>query len=112
MKNNLEIGSRIRNIRENMNLSRYSFSEKVNISEIFLSQIERGEKSLSLNTLINICVNTGCSADYLLFGKTDENTSTQKTIRLLNQLPPEINNIFYDIAGSVKNVYDYSKNKH
>ena len=109
MKNNLEIGSRIRSVRESMNLSRDLFSEKVNISEIFLSQIERGEKSLSLNTLISICINTGCSADYLLFGKFDENTSTQKTIRLLNQLPPEINNIVYDIAGSVKDIYDYSK---
>ncbi len=111
MKNNLEIGSRIRKVREGMNLSRDLFSEKINISEIFLSQIERGEKSLSLNTLISICNNTGCSADYLLFGNSEENPSTQKTIRLLNQLPPEINNIIYDIAGSVKNVYDYSKNK-
>ena len=111
MKNNLEIGSRIRNLRENMNLSRCSFSEKINISEIFLSQIERGEKSLSLNTLISICIHTGCSADYLLFGKTDENPSTQKTLRLLNQLPPDINNIIYDITNSMKNIYDYSKPK-
>lgn len=109
MKNNLEIGNRIRSIRENMNLSRNSFSEKINISEIFLSQIERGEKSLSLNTLISICSNTGCSADYILFGKLEENVTPKKTIRLLNQLPPEVNNIVYDIAGSVKDIYDRSK---
>ena len=42
MKNNLEIGSRIRNIRESMKLSRSAFSEKINISEVFLSQGERG----------------------------------------------------------------------
>ena len=35
MKNNLEIGSRIRSIREGMKLSRNSFSEKLNISEVF-----------------------------------------------------------------------------
>lgn len=111
MKNNLEIGSRIRSVREGMNLNREVFSEKVNISEIFLSQIERGEKSLSLNTLISICNSTGCSADYLLFGKLDENVTAKKTIRLLNQLPPEINNIVYDIAGSVKDIYDKTNSK-
>ncbi len=42
MKDNLEIGSRIRNIRESMKLSRSAFSEKINISEVFLSQVERG----------------------------------------------------------------------
>ena len=54
MKDNLEIGSRIRNIRESMKLSRNTFSEKINISEVFLSQVERGEKSISLKTLINM----------------------------------------------------------
>lgn len=110
MKNNLEIGSRIRSVREGMNLSREAFSEKINISEIFLSQIERGEKSLSLNTLMSICENTGCSSDFLLFGKIDENAVAKKVLRLLNQLPPEVNNIVYDIAGSVKEIYDKSKN--
>ncbi len=111
MKNNLEIGSRIRSVRESMRLNRNSFSERINISEIFLSQIERGEKSLSLNTLISICVNTGCSADYLLFGKIDENSAAKKTIRLLNQLPPEVNSLVYDIAGSVKDIYNISSCK-
>lgn len=112
MKNNLEIGSRIRTIREGMKLSRESFSEKINISEIFLSQIERGEKSLSLNTLISICENTGCSSDFLLFGRIDENAIAKKTLRLLNQLPPEVNNIVYNIADSVKDIYDGSKVNH
>lgn len=112
MKNNLEIGSRIRSVREGMNLSREAFSEKINISEIFLSQIERGEKSLSLNTLMSICENTGCSSDFLLFGRIDEKAISKKILRLLNQLPPEVNNIVYDIAGSVKDIYDNSKVNH
>ena len=109
MKNNLEIGSRIRSVREDMRLSRNLFSEKVNISEIFLSQIERGEKSLSLNTLINICNSTGCSADYILFGNVDKNTNISKTLRVLNQLPPEVGHCVYDIANSVKTIYDSAK---
>ena len=46
--NNIEIGERIRSIRENMLMSREKFSEMVDISEVFLGQIERGECSLSL----------------------------------------------------------------
>lgn len=111
MKNNLEIGGRIRSVREGMKLSRNAFSEKINISEIFLSQIERGEKSLSLNTLIKICEKTGCSADYLLFGKVDNNTPAMKTLHLLSQLPPTVNDIVYNITSSIKSIYDESNKK-
>lgn len=106
MKNNLEIGNRIRNIREEMHLNRDLFSERINISEIFLAQIERGEKSLSLNTLISICSNIGCSADYILFGNIEEKATAKKTLRILNQLPPEVNDMVYNIAGSFKQYHD------
>ena len=109
MKNNLEIGNRIRIVLEDMRLSRDKFSEKIGISEIFLSQIERGEKSLSLNTLINICEITGCNADYILFGEVKDNDVIRKTLRILTPLPPEVCNSVYDIMTSVKQVYE---NKH
>lgn len=44
--NNIEIGNRIRSIRENMFMSREKFSEMIDISEVFLGQIERGEGCL------------------------------------------------------------------
>ncbi len=109
MKDNLEIGSRIRNIRESMQLSRSSFSEKINISEVFLSQIERGEKSISINTLINICDNTGFSADYILFGDTNNSSTSNRIIKLLGQLPPEANYIIYNMTNSLK---DLCEKKH
>ena len=96
MKNNLEIGSRIRDIRESMNLSRSSFSEKINISEVFLSQVERGEKSISLNTLISICNNTGFSSDYILFGNIDNSSASNRITRIVEQLPPQANDIVYE----------------
>ena len=68
MRNDLEIGNRIRGIREGLHMSRNVFSEKVNISESYLAQLELGNKSIGMNTLLAICDYTGCSADYLLFG--------------------------------------------
>lgn len=106
MKNNLEIGSRIRNVRESMNLSRSSFSEKINISEVFLSQVERGEKSISLNTLISICDNTGFSADYILFGNIDNSSTSNRIIRIVEQLPSQANDIVYNLASSLKDLYE------
>ena len=106
MKNNLEIGSRIRSIRENMKLSRCSFSEKLNISEVFLSQVERGEKSISLNTLISICNNTGVSSDYILFGDTSNSSTANRIVKMLNGLPPEASNMVYDMTNSLKELYE------
>ena len=103
MKNNLEIGSRIRNIREGMHLSRSSFSEKINISE---AQIERGEKSISLNTLISICNNTGVSSDYILFGDTSNSSTANRIVKMLNGLPPEASNMVYDMTNSLKELYE------
>lgn len=106
MKNNLEIGSRIRNIREGMHLSRSSFSEKINISEVFLSQVERGEKSISLNTLISICNNTGVSSDYILFGDISNSSTANRIVKMLNGLPPEASNMVYDMTNSLKELYE------
>lgn len=105
MKDNLEIGSRIRNIREGMKLSKSSFSEKVNIFEVFLSKVERGEKSISLNTLISICNNTGVSSDYILFGDTSNSSTANRIVKILNGLPLEANNMVYDMTNSLKELY-------
>ena len=56
--NNIEVGERIRNIREGLDMTRESFSEMIDVSDVFLGQIERGERSLSLKTLCRIITNT------------------------------------------------------
>ena len=60
-------GERLRGIREDMKMNREDFSEKIDITDSFLGQIERGEKSLSAKTLRKIVRYTGVSADYLFF---------------------------------------------
>ena len=67
MKNNLEVGCRIRKVREELRMSRNVFSENLDISESYLAQLELGNKSLGMNTLISLCEYTGYFADYFLF---------------------------------------------
>lgn len=67
-----EIGLRIRNIRENMNLTKEELANMLGISGQFLGMIEKGKNSISIEKLQILCEITHLSADYILFGK-DEN---------------------------------------
>ena len=74
---NITVGARIRTIRENMGYTRERFSD---ISDSFLSDVERGNKSLTTKTLYKICSSTNASADYILLGKS-ETSASQKSKR-------------------------------
>ena len=75
MQEDYKVGERIKQIRENLNMNREKFSEMIDISSVFLGQIERGERSLSIKTLSKIVKFTGTSTDYILFGNDNTNTT-------------------------------------
>ena len=102
MKNTLEVGNRIRNVREELRMSRSVFSEKINISESYLAQLELGNKSIGMNTLISLCEYTGYSSDYFLFGKIGENDLRKRIIRMVNIIPEESLDLVYEIIRSIK----------
>ena len=82
-QDNIDIGERLRGIREGMHMTREEFSERIDITDSFLGQIERGERSLSVKTLRKVVKYTGVSADYLLFGKNSNNETIQKINNIL-----------------------------
>ena len=94
---NALIGERIRQIRENMDLTREKFSEIIDVSEVFLGQIERGERSLSLKTLRKIIFYTGASSDYILFGDIKNNDDISKIIRILDSCSDDLKVYMYDL---------------
>lgn len=65
-----EIGLRIRKEREKLGLSREKFAEIVGLSSYYIGQIERGDRNMSLETLIKICSSLTVSIDYILKGYT------------------------------------------
>lgn len=90
------LGERIRKERLNRGLTQELLAEKANVSVSFMGQIERGERKLSLETLIKIGNALGVSFDYLLQNNDrvnhdavlDElvytlNGRTQKEIRMI-----------------------------
>ena len=95
--NNLEVGERIRSIRENLKMNREMFSEMIDISDVFLGQIERGERSLSIKTLSKIVAFTGSSRDFILFGKNESNTTINKINKILNRSSDTMVSYIYQI---------------
>ena len=101
MQEDYKVGERIREIRKNLNMNREKFSEMIDISSVFLGQIERGERSLSIKTLSKIVKFTGASTDYILFGNNNTNTIIDKINRILNQCSEEGLNLIYEFTCSI-----------
>ena len=97
---NVLVGERIRAIREGFHMSREKFSEMIDISEVFLGQIERGERSLSIKTLKKIVIYTGVSSDYILFGNSENNEYTSKINRILNKCSESTLKYIYELIHS------------
>lgn len=64
---NLDIlGRRIREERQRLNLTQEKLAEDIKISDSYLGQIERGERSITLENLVNLVNRLGVTIDYLL----------------------------------------------
>lgn len=80
MKQNMvkEIGLRIKNIRESMNMSKEKFAKQLGISGQYLGIVEKGNSCLAVDKLQKLCEFTNYSADYILFGQESRITTTTK----------------------------------
>lgn len=86
---NIQIGERIRELREIQNYTRESFAEKVEISAKFLYEIEVGKKNFSAYTLCRIAKALSVSCDYIMFGEEAEHRSAEQIICVLEMLEPK-----------------------
>jgi len=83
--NYVEIGNRIRIEREKFDMTREKLAELLNLSPYFLGQIERGERKMSVSTLINISECLHISIDYLFFEQVNINTNNNVLHSLINK---------------------------
>ena len=86
------LGKRIRAERLKRNLTQSKLAEDLEISDSYMSYIELGTKSLSLDTLIKIAKRFGISIDYLLQDiviSDDENTVEQFRCLIQNKSAKE-----------------------
>ena len=71
---NEDIGVRVRRRREVLGCTREQIAERANISVQFLFDIEKGKKSMTAMTIVNLAEALSVSIDFLLLGaeKNDE----------------------------------------
>ena len=69
------LGERIREERLRLNLTQSQLAEDIDISDTYMGAIERGERSLTLDTLVRLVNRLGVSVDYLLSDSVSDSDS-------------------------------------
>lgn len=80
------LGKRIREERLKLNLTQEKLAEDIGISTAYLGQIERGERSITLDKLIPLVNRLGVTIDFLLSDymvSADEDRSLDRLKQLL-----------------------------
>lgn len=81
----IDIGKRIRDLREQNNWTRDFFSERLQISNMYLCQLEKGQRSSSLPLTIKIAEALGVSLDYLIYGEKSIDVDKNEVIELIDK---------------------------
>ena len=101
-----DVGCRIRGEREKLGLSRERFAEIVGLSSYYIGQIERGDRNMSLETLVKVSSSLNASIDFILKGYTHymENILARESIEdnYKDELDEEIKEILTLLSGSSK----------
>lgn len=79
-----DLGKRIREERQKLNLTQEQLAEYADISTSYMGQIERGERNVTLETLVRITNKLNVSIDYLL--KDSINITSDNSLNQIKQL--------------------------
>lgn len=107
-----EMGKRIKDLRQKQNKTQKFFADLLFISPSYLTLIEKGERTMTLDVLVQIAKICDVSTDYLLFGNiTEINDSNFKTLHRLceNHSPEQIKQALR-LAEYYLHMNDFSEN--
>lgn len=76
------IGSRLAETRRSHKITQEALADMLGVSPKHISHVENATSCLSLKNLIHFCSIFGCSMDYLIFGKQNNEA--------LSKLPDEV----------------------
>lgn len=74
-------GNRIRTLRQQKNLTQEQLAEELSIFYKYVSKIENGNSTASLDLLIDIADYFGVTVDYLLLGRTNTQENLKRQIQ-------------------------------
>lgn len=104
------LGKRIREERLKLHLTQEKLAEEINISTAYLGQIERGERSITLDKLVPLANKLGVTIDFLLEDYLSSNDDT--SINTLRQLFQNKTTREKEMAINIlKLIFSYTDNK-
>lgn len=93
------IGQRIKEKRKEAGLTQEQLAERLGISQVYASQIERGVEEPNLQMLEQICITLDCPLEYLIAGviKGQKDYRECEIESLIEKTPEDIRNKIVDI---------------
>ncbi len=102
------LGERIRAERLRLHLTQAQLAEDVDISDTYMGAIERGERSLTLDTLVRLVNRLGVTVDYLLadsVSDSDDNIMEQLK-QIIDQQPLERKQMAINVLRSIFSYFE------
>ena len=81
-----DMGRRVRNRREAMNMSREDLAEKLGVSTQFVADIEYGNKGVSIRKLYLLCQILDVTADYVLAGNVYSRDEDEEAVKVCEEI--------------------------
>ena len=106
------LGERIREERLKLNLTQAKLAEAVDISDTYMGAIERGERSLTLDTLVRLATRLGVTVDYLLSDSVADNDSNimEQFKQIMDNQPLERKQMAINVLRTMFAYFEQNKN--
>jgi transcriptional regulator with XRE-family HTH domain len=107
------LGKRIREERLRLRLTQAQLAEAIEISDTYMGAIERGERSLTLDTLVRLVNRLGVSVDYLLSDSvSDSDTNIIDQFRqITDNQPLERKQLAINVLRTIFSYFDNNELK-
>ena len=108
---NYVIGDKICNLRKRAGMTQSELAEKADLSVPFLSEIENGRKSMSVNTLLALSKALKVSTDFIINEYEYEDNLLEGVLSCMAELPREYNESLLVIARELLRTSQREKEK-
>jgi len=102
------LGERIREERRKLGLTQAQLAEAVDISDTYMGAIERGERSLTLDTLIRLVNRLGVTVDYMLSDSVSDSDANimEQFKQIIDQQPIERKQMAINVLRTIFSYFE------
>ncbi len=102
------LGERIREERLRLHLTQAQLAEAIDISDTYMGAIERGERSLTLDTLVRLVNRLGVTVDYLLVDSVSDSDSNimEQFKQIIDNQPMERKQMAINVLRTIFAYFD------